>query len=787
MGTTPTAEHTPQQQSSRTVTTHCPYCALQCAMNLTVRQRPGEAAAFDVEGASFPTNRGRLCRKGNTAAELLVNRGDRITAPLIRSRDAAGRRTGELQETTWSQALDHIVDRVRQIQEQRGADAVGVFGSGGLTNEKTYAIGKFARAALGTSQIDYNGRFCMSSASKASTQVFGLDRGVPFPLTDLDEACTILLLGSNVADTMPPFVQHLEGAREKGGLIVVDPRRSNTAELTADGAGLHVAPAPGGDLVLLLAMAHVVFEEGFADQAYLSERVSGVAEFRRSVSHWWPERAQAATGVGADQIRSVARRLGHAAHAARHGGDPVYILTGRGVEQHRDGTDTARAAISLALLLGLPGVGSGGRPRGGYGTLTGQGNGQGGREMGQKSDQLPGMRRIDDAQDRAHIAQVWGVEESSIPGPGTPATELLHRMGTVDGQGAPKGVSALFVHGSNVALSAPDAGRVLKNLRALDLLVVADFFLSETAEEADVVLPVLQWAEEDGTMTNLEGRVLRRRKVVDPPSGSARDEAEAEGDGEDTGPRSELWIWSELARRLGSPAQFPVDPREVFEEIREATRGAAADYSGLDWGLIDAGHAPYWPVPSSTLSGEASMTGEPVVGTSRMFQERFAHADGKARLGAIRPRRQVAPQAGELTFTTGRVMEHYQSGTQTRRVRALRQAHPEAVLTMHPAVAAQHGLEEGGRAVVESAQGSMVGVVELDDGIRTDTIFAPFHFPGSGAANRLTRGLTDPHSAMPEFKNTPAVIRPAREGEAAAAPAAVAPRAHRAQKEGAQE
>lgn len=288
-------------------------------------------------------------------------------------------------------------------------------------------------------------------------------------------------------------------------------------------------------------------------------------------------------------------------------------------------------------------------------------------------------------------------------------------------------------------------------------------------------------------MTNLEGRVLRRRKVVEPPSGPARDEAEAEGDGEETGPRSELWIWSELARRLGSPANFPVEPREVFEEIREATLGAAADYSGLAWELIDAGHAPYWPVPSSTLSGEASMTGEPVVGTSRMFQERFAHADGKARLSAIRPRRQAAPQAGELTFTTGRVMEHYQSGTQTRRVQALRQAHPEAVLTVHPAVAAQHGLEEGGRAVVESAQGSMVGVVELDDGIRTDTIFAPFHFPGSGTANRLTRGLTDPHSAMPEFKNTPAVIRPVREGEAAAAPAAGGQRMHRAQKEGAQE
>lgn len=799
MTTTPAADHpaqgesAAQQGSTRTVTTHCPYCALQCAMNLTVREAPGQATGFEVEGASFPTNRGRLCRKGNTAAELLKNRGDRITAPLIRSRNAAGQRTGAFEEATWSQVLDHIAQRVRQIQQERGPDAVGVFGSGGLTNEKTYAIGKFARVALGTSQIDYNGRFCMSSASKASTLVFGLDRGMPFPLTDLDDACTILLLGSNVADTMPPFVQHLEGAREKGGLIVVDPRRSNTAELAADGAGLHVAPAPGGDLVLLLAVANVVLEEGFADQDYLAQRVNGVEEFRRSVSHWWPERAQAATGVGADQIRSVARKLGHAAHAARHGGDPVYILTGRGVEQHRDGTDTARAAISLALLLGLPGTSAEGRPRGGYGTLTGQGNGQGGREMGQKSDQLPGMRLVAKPEDRAHMAEVWGVEESSIPGPGKPATQLLHTMGTVDEQGVPKGVSALFVHGSNIAISAPDAGRVIENLRALDLLVVADFFLSETAEEADVVLPVLQWAEEDGTMTNLEGRVLRRRKAVEPPSGvepgSDADAGSGSGSGadaEDTGPRSELWIWSELARRLGSPANFPVEPREVFEELREATRGAAADYSGLDWDLIDAGHAPYWPVPSSTLSGEESLTGEPVVGTSRMFQERFAHADGKAKLSAIRPRRQAAPQTGELTFTTGRVMEHYQSGTQTRRVQALQDTHPEVVLQVHPATAAQYGLEEGGYAVVENAEGAMVGVVELDDGIRADTIFAPFHYPGSGTANLLTRGLTDPHSSMPEFKNTPAVIRPALQNEVPGVEARAEQAPERRQKEGAQ-
>ncbi|MGJ9373017.1 molybdopterin oxidoreductase family protein [Nesterenkonia sp. CF4.4] len=752
----------PTPAKTREVTTHCPYCALQCAMTLQINEAP--EPGITVEGAQFPTNRGRLCRKGSTAAELLTSRSDRLRSPMIAETDDDGARS--FREASWEEALDLIAGRLRSIQAAHGRDAVGVFGSGSLTNEKTYALGKFARVALGTSQIDYNGRFCMSSAAKASTEVFGLDRGLPFPLTDLDAACTVLLLGSNVADTMPPFVQHLEGARSKGGLIVVDPRSSATAELTADGAGFHVAPAPGGDLVLLLALANVLFDEGYTDQDYLAQRVRGAEDFRRSAAAWWPERAQADTGVGADQIRFIARRLGSAAAEARQGGDPVFILTGRGVEQHRDGTDTARAAISLALILGLPGA------HGGYGTLTGQGNGQGGREMGQKSDQLPGLRSITSPTDRAHIAEVWDVAPEAIPGPGIAATQLLHTMGTRTEHG-PEGVRALLVHGSNVAVSAPDTSRVLENLRALDLLVVADFFLSETAAEADVVLPVLQWAEEDGTMTSLEGRLLRRRRAVDPPSGC----------------RSELWIFAELARRLGTPTGFSTDPAEVFEEIRRATAGAAADYSAMSWELLDAGHAGYWPHPAvaapaagadhaglsaSELSAsgtdhsdELTSTGEPIIGTPRMFASRFAHPDGRAVLRAIRPRAQAAPRAEELTFTTGRLMEHYQSGNQTRRVPALDAAHPQVTVQVHPATARQFGLVEDGFAVVENAQGALTAKVVLDAGIRADTIFSPFHFAGRSAANLLTRGLTDPHSKMPEFKNTPVRIRPATSLEAA--------------------
>ncbi len=374
---------------------------------MSLEPRQEDPATIDVSGRDFPTSRGGLCRKGWTAAELLRH-PERLTEPLIRD----GR--GELRPASWDEALARVAAEVRRARTEYGPDAVGVFGGGGLTNEKAYLLGKFARIALGTSRIDYNGRFCMSSAAAAGNRAFGIDRGLPFPLTDLDDADSILLLGSNVAETMPPFVQHLERARAAGGLVVVDPRRSATAQLTDDGAGTHLAPAPHTDLVLLLGLAHVVVNDGLLDSRYLARRTLGLEAVIRSVAPWWPERVQAATGVPADLIRATAHRL---SESARTGS--CYILTGRGVEQHADGTDTVTAAINLALLLGLPGS-----ARGGYGTLTGQGNGQGGREHGQKADQLPGYRKITDPVARARVARVWGVPEASIPGPGSPPSSF---------------------------------------------------------------------------------------------------------------------------------------------------------------------------------------------------------------------------------------------------------------------------------------------------------------------------------------------------------------------------
>jgi assimilatory nitrate reductase catalytic subunit len=716
--------------------THCPYCALQCAMTLTSpaelasapqpgpapvsapagAERPSRTAPLEVSGRDFPTNRGGLCRKGWTSASLLDHPG-RITEPLLKGPDGVHRPIG------WDQALDLAAGAVKDARARYGRDAVGVFGGGGLTNEKAYMLGKFARLALGTSRIDYNGRFCMSSAAAAGMRAFGVDRGLPFPLEALDTASTILMLGSNVAETMPPFVQHLKGTRDAGGLIVVDPRRSATAAFTADGGGLHLQPLPGTDLALLLGISHVVIHENLADTAYIGERTSGYSAVARSVNSFWPERVQSITGVPAELIRETGRRL---AEGARKGGS--YILTGRGVEQHVDGTDTATAAINLSLLLGLPGS-----ARSGYGTLTGQGNGQGGREHGQKADQLPGYRKITDPAARAHVAGVWGVPEDLIPGPGLPAVQLLQSLGK------PDGVRCLFVHASNIAVASPDANAVISGLRSLDFLVVCDFFMSETAVEADLILPVLQWAEEEGTLTNLEGRVLRRRRALTPPAGA----------------RSELWIMARLAEALDAPSTYSENPETVFEELRLASAGGLADYSGIDYAMLDRGEAAYWPYPAGSQ------------GTPRLFLDKFAHPDGKAVMTPVTPRRRRTPagnpdpDAKTMTLITGRLLEHYQSGAQTRRVSELLEARPEAKLQLHPAAAASMGIIEGSLVSVANERGEVLCRAELSTAIRPETVFLPFHFPELESANRLTEAATDPISGMPEFKFNKVWVRPA--------------------------
>jgi assimilatory nitrate reductase catalytic subunit len=647
----------------------------------------------------FPVNNGGLCIKGWTAAATLAH-SDRLRAPLVRGR------SGALEEASWETALEFIAQKIDSIQRKCGRDAVGVFGGGALTNEKAYWLGKFARVALGTSRIDYNGRFCMSSAAAATNHAFGLDRGLPFPLADIAEASVVLLVGANVAETMPPVMQYFEAQQERGGtLIVVDPRRTATAQWGTR----HLAIRPGSDAALANGLLHVLIRERLIDAAYIEARTEGFDEVRRLAASYWPERVEQITGIPAGAIVDTARSLGEAAR-------PM-ILTARGPEQQARGVDNALSYINVALALG-----SVGKRGAGYGCLTGQGNGQGGREHGQKADQLPGYRRIDDPAAREQVAAVWGIAPDALPGPGLSAYELLDSAGRADG------IHALLVIGSNVVVSAPDSARVIERLRSLELLVVADFFLSETAAIADVVLPAAQWAEEEGTMTNLEGRIIVRRRAFPPPAGV----------------KTDLEILTALAERVGRGAHFPTsDNRVIFDELRRVTRGAPADYSGVTYARLEGDAGIFWPCPS-----------EDHPGTPRLFADRFPTPSGRARFRAVAHGTPAEERCEEfpLYLTTGRILAHYQSGTQTRRLDRLRDGAPEPLVEVHPRTAGRHGIAAGQLVELTTRRGRATFRARLTPSLREDTVFVPFHWSGDQSANRLTNAALDPISRMPEFK-----------------------------------
>jgi assimilatory nitrate reductase catalytic subunit len=670
---------------------------LQCGITLDVSGGPSKPPVLAPQG-DFPTNRGGLCAKGWTAADLLGH-PERLTRPLVR--DGRG---APLRPATWNEALERIVAAFQKTQRDHGLDAVGCFGGGGLTNEKAYQFGKFARVALRTSAIDYNGRFCMSSAAAASNRSFGIDRGLPFPLADVARADVILLVGGNPADTMPPAMQYFDAGRARGAKhIVVDPRRT----ATAGRADLHLQPVPGTDLALANGMLNVIAREGLIDRDYVAERTAGFEAVRRAVRLYWPDRVERITGVPENDIVAAARMLA--------GADRAMILTARGAEQHSSGTDTVQAFINLALALGLPG-----RPYSGFATITGQGNGQGGREHGQKCDQLPGYRRLDDPVARAHVARVWGVNPTDLPSSGRSAYEML------SGIGAPGGVRALWVIASNIVVSAPNSLHVAEKLRNLDFLVVSDIFLSETAELADVVLPTTQWAEESGTMTNLEGRVILRRAALTPP-----DEA-----------RSDLDVMADLAKRLGVHG-FSADPQEVFEELTRASQGGKADYRGISYERIATDKGVFWPCPSPLYPD-----------TPRLFLEDFPTPDRRAHFHPVEQRGAAEVPDDEFPYylTTGRVSGQYQSGTQTRRVATLAEAEPEPVVEIHPTLGRRVGIGSGDKVRLKTRRGEVVMTARMNDGIRPDTVFAPFHWGGAASINRLTNPVLDPHSRMPSFK-----------------------------------
>jgi assimilatory nitrate reductase catalytic subunit len=681
----------------RVVNTHCCFCGQQCGIKLKVHDN--EVVGFEP-WYEFPFNEGKLCPKG-VKRYLQGSHPDRLLHPMERDESAP---TG-FRQITWDQALERTVSEIRRIRDTYGDDSFAMLSGVSLTNEKSYLIGKFARLALHTANLDYNGRYCMVSAGAGNKKAFGVDRASN-PWSDIPLADVVWIAGSNVAETFPITTSYIWKARDRGAkLIVQDPRVVPLAR-TAD---LFLGVRPGTDSALFGAVLNTLIRNDWLDHEFIDAHTVDFDLAVAAAADMTPQWAAGVTGVPAARIEEAAELWGTSATGM--------LLHARGIEQQSKGVDNVLSAINLGLATGKFG-----KPGCGVSTITGQGNGQGGREHGHKCDQLPGNRDISNPEHRAHVASVWECDVDDIPGKGIPALEIIEAIDA----GEIKGLLSICF---NPVVSSPDSNFTEQALDKLEFYGVIDFFLSESGHHADIVLPGSLHEEDEGTSTSGEGRIIKINAAVEPPAEARRD-----------------WeILCDIAERLGAGKYFQYDNAEqIFDELCRASSGGTADYTGATWDRIENEMGIFWPVPE---------VGHP--GTPRLFEGgKFFHPDGKARFHgvAFRESAEVVDDDYPVWLTTGRVVSQYLSGTQTRRIASLVAQYPEPLCEMHPVLAEKLGIADGDQVAVTSRRGTITLPAQVVTTIRPDTVFIPYHWPGNKAANQLTNRAVDPISKMPEFK-----------------------------------
>jgi anaerobic selenocysteine-containing dehydrogenase len=687
----------------RWIRTTCGYCSVGCGMLTGVRDGQMVAVAGDPD---HPVNRGRLCPKGLSEHHTLTAPG-RLTAPLLRDASGAER------PVSWDRALDEVAGRFGDLLEAHGPESVAVLSTGQLVTEEFYALGKLVRLGLGLAHYDGNTTLCMASAVSGYKLSFGSD-GPPGCYDDLEQADCVLLIGANVADNHPLLAPRLLADRA-GSVIVVDPRVTKTAMI----ADLHLALRPRTDITLLNGIIKVLVDEDLVDAGYVARHTTGYDDLEAHVQAYPLDRVAAECGLPAEQVRDAALRFGRAERGL--------VAWTMGVNHSVQGTETVALINTLCAITGNIG-----RPGAAPLSITGQCNAMGTREAGFTAS-MPGYRSFDDPAARAHLADLWGLDEERLPRErGRAYPDIVNAV--IDGT-----VRALWVIGTNPVVSFPNRELLEDALGRLDLLVVQDGFETPTTALADVVLPAAIWGEKDGTFTNTERRASRVRKAVEPP-GEAR---------------TDFDIVLALADRFGVRDELFggwTGPRDAFEEWRRVSAGALCDYSAMTWEGIDAAGGIQWQAPTG---GDDAAPGAAQAGSPRLYADgRFPTPDGRARLRCVdptpisdRPREQFP-----LLLNTGRTVEHWHTRTKTGRVEVLERLAPEAWVEVNPADARRLRLRSGEVARVVSERGSVERlVVRVTEVVREGEVFVPFHYD-EACANRLTNNEFDPISREPNYK-----------------------------------
>ena len=694
-------------EPDKLVRTHCCFCVMQCGIQLKVKDN--QVIGFEP-WEEFPFNQGMLCPKG-VKRYLQGAHPDRLLEAY--QRDPAS--PGGFRALPYEEAIQRVAKEIERIQSTYGPDSFALFGGASLTTEKAYLLGKFARMGLKTCNIDYNGRLCMVSAAAANKKAFGIDRAAN-PWADILEAKVIWVAGANIAECFPILTNYIWQARENGAkIIVVDPRITPIAR-TCD---LFLPVKPGRDIALFNGILHLMIEKGWVDHDFIAKQTVGFTPLAEHVKEWTPRRTAEVTGIAEGSIRKAAEWWGTAKSS--------FLMHARGIEHHTHGVQNCLGAINIVLASGRIG-----RAGCGYATITGQGNGQGGREHGQKCDQLPGGRDIENPVHRAHVAKVWGITPEELPRAGVDVYEVFRRID----RGEVRGLLNICF---NPIVSLPDNDFIKRMLERLEFFVTIDFFMSETARHSDIVLPGSLHEEDEGVVASAEGRVIKINSAVECPGNARQD-----------------WrIIQDIAKALGRERGFTFSsPREIFEELRVASAGGIADYSGITYEKIEKQMGVFWPCPSEDHPGTPRLF-EP--GSSNPIAKGngpFYFPDGKARfhVAPYTPPAEDVDDEFPVILTTGRVVSQYLSGTQTRRIGPLVDQYPEPLIEMHPQLANRHGIKDGDWVRIEARRGICTLRAKIVTTIRPDTIFVPYHWGGGKSINQVTIAAQDPISKIPEYK-----------------------------------
>ncbi|MGG7606499.1 formate dehydrogenase subunit alpha [Massilia sp. BKSP1R2A-1] len=688
----------------------CPYCGVGCQLTYNVKDNK----ILYVEGRQGPANLGRLCVKGRYGFDY-AHHPHRLTKPLIRREGMP--KSGDFtmdpdrvldvfREASWEEALELAGGKLARIRDQHGGAALAGFGSAKGSNEEAYLFQKLVRTGFRTNNVDHCTRLC--HASSVSALLEGIGSGaVSNPVMDVTRAEVIVIIGANPTVNHPVAATWIKNAVRTGAkLIVMDPRRSELARH----AHRFLQFKPDTDVALLNAMMHVIVTEKLVDEAFIASRTIGYAELEANVADYSPEAMAPICGIDAETIRYVARL-----YATSQGS---MILWGMGVSQHVHGTDNARCLIALSLMTGQIG-----RPGTGLHPLRGQNNVQGASDAGLIPMMLPDYQRVDNPAARARFEQAWGA--TLDPKPGLTVVEIMDAINA--GQ-----VRGMYIMGENPAMSDPDANHARAALAALEHLVVQDIFLTETAYLADVILPASSFPEKTGTFTNTDRLVQLGRQAIDPPGEAKQD----------------LWIIQQMANRLGLPWNYG-HVSEVFDEMRRTM----ASIGGITWERLERNGAVVYPCMNE---GDV---GQPVV-----FTELFPREGGRARFvpADIIPADERPDDEYPMVLITGRQLEHWHTGSMTRRATVLDAIEPDPVALVHPLDMERMGVKPGDAITIASRRGEVVLYARADDSSPVGAIFVPFCYY-EAAINRLTNAALDPFGKIPEFKYCAIKVTPGGE------------------------